>query len=106
LTVERTLIYRRLEPFGFVGRDLNLRYYRNARPDTRRNGLSLSVGYSEDHSTTFVGHWTRLNTISSLALGASGLLQHDQISGGSQTVGASAPNCCAMPKRITLRWKQ
>jgi hypothetical protein len=86
LTAERTLIYRRLEPFGFVGRDVNFRYYRNARPGGRRNGISLNLGYSEDHNTTLVGHWTRLNTIGSLALGASGLLQLDKIDGGSQTV--------------------
>jgi hypothetical protein len=86
LTAERTLIYRRLEPFGFVGRDVNFRYYRNARPAGRRTGISFNLGYSEDHNTTLVGHWTRLNTIGSLALGASGLLQLDKIDGGSQAV--------------------
>lgn len=86
LTVERTLIYRRLEPFGFVGRDLNFHYYRKARAGTRRTGVSVNLGYSEDHNTTMIGHLTRLNTVGSFALGASGLLQLDQIEGGSQTV--------------------
>lgn len=86
LTVERTLIYRRLEPFGFVGRDLNFRYYRNARPGDRRTGISFNLGYSEDHNTTLIGHWTRLRTLGSFALGASGLVQLDKIDGGSQTV--------------------
>ena len=88
LTAERTLIYRHLEPFGFAGRDVNIRYYRNAKPDGRRNGTSISLGYSEDHNTTAVGHWTRLNTLGSLALGASGVLQIDKIEGGTQTVWA------------------
>ncbi len=86
LTAERTLIYRRLEPFGFVGRDVNFRYYRNARPADRRTGISFNLGYSEDHNTTLIGHWTRLRTLGSFALGASGLLQLDKIDGGSQTV--------------------
>lgn len=86
LTAERTLIYRRLEPFGFVGRDVNFRYYRNARPTDRRTGISFNLGYSEDHNTTLIGHWTRLRTLGSFALGASGLLQLDKIEDGSQTV--------------------
>jgi hypothetical protein len=86
LTAERTLIYRRLEPFGFVGRDVNFRYYRNARPADRRTGISFNLGYSEDHNTTLIGHWTRLRTLGSFALGGSGLLQLDKIDGGSQTV--------------------
>jgi hypothetical protein len=88
LTNERTLIYQHLEPFGFVGRDVNLRYYRKAKPDGRRHGISLSLGYSEDHNVTVVGHWTRLNTIGSFALGASSVVQIDKIAGGSQTVWA------------------
>jgi hypothetical protein len=88
LTVERTLIYRHLEPFGFVGRDVNFRFYRKARSDVRRGGLSLALGYSEDHNVTAVGHSTRLNTLGSFALGASGLVQLDKIAGGSQTVWA------------------
>lgn len=86
LTTERTLIYRRLEPFGFVGRDLNFRYYRNARPGDRRTGVSFNFGYGEDHNTTLIGHWTRLNTLGSFAFGVSGLLQLDKIEDGSQTV--------------------
>jgi hypothetical protein len=88
LTVERTLIYRYLEPFGFVGRDLNFRYYRKARSDVRRGGIAIGLGYSEDHNVTVVGHSTRLNTLGSFALGASALVQLDKISGGSQTVWA------------------
>ncbi|GEM_PF-1751622 len=88
LTTERTLIYQHLEPFGFVGRDVNLRYYRKAKSDGRRNGISLSLGYSEDHNVTAVGHWTRLNTIGSFAVGASSVVQIDKIAGGSQTVWA------------------
>ncbi|MDZ7360487.1 MAG: hypothetical protein ONB46_07135 [candidate division KSB1 bacterium] len=88
LTNERTLIYQHLEPFGFVGRDVNLRYYRKAKSDGRRNGISLSLGYSEDHNVTVVGHWTRLNTIGSFAVGASSLVQIDKIAGGSQIVWA------------------
>jgi len=88
LTAERTLLYRYLEPFGFVGRDVNFRYYRKAKPDGRRRGISLGLGYSEDHNVTAVGHSTRLNTIGSFALGASGVVQIDKIAGGSQTAWA------------------
>jgi len=88
LTAERTLLYRHLEPFGFAGRDVNIRYFRKARSDVRAGGISLGLGYSEDHNVTFVGHSTRLNALGSLALGASGLLQLDKIAGGSQTVWA------------------
>jgi len=88
LTAERTLIYRYLEPFGFVGRDVNFRYYRKARSDVRRGGIALGLGYSEDHNVTVVGHSTRLRALGSLALGASGLVQLDKIAGGSQTVWA------------------
>ena len=85
LTIERTLIYRHLEPFGFAGRDLNFRYYRKANEEKRRNGYSASVGYNEAHDVTFVGHWSRLRTLGSFALGGSGLLQLDQMDGGRQT---------------------
>ena len=88
LTAERTLLYRYLEPFGFVGRDVSFRYYRKARADVRAGGFSLAAGYSEDHNITLVGHSTRLNALGSLALGASGLVQLDKIAGGSQTVWA------------------
>lgn len=88
LTAERTLLYRYLEPFGFVGRDVNLRYYRKARSDVRRGGIALGLGYSEDHNITAVGHSARLNALGSFALGASGLVQLDKIAGGSQTVWA------------------
>lgn len=88
LTAERTLLYRYLEPFGFVGRDVNLRYYRKARSDVRRGGIALGLGYSEDHNITVVGHSARLNALGSFALGASGLVQLDKIAGGSQTVWA------------------
>jgi hypothetical protein len=82
LTVERTLIYQHLEPIGFVGRDVNLRYYRNAKKEVRRTGLSASIGYNEAHDVTLVGHWERLNTIGSLALGASAVIQFDQFDTG------------------------
>ncbi|MCG3121517.1 MAG: hypothetical protein ALAOOOJD_04635 [bacterium] len=88
LTAERTLLYRHLEPFGFVGRDVSFRYYRKGRADVRRGGLSLALGYSEDHNLTVIGHSTRLRALGSFALGASGLVQLDKIAGGSQTVWA------------------
>jgi hypothetical protein len=92
LTIERTLIYRHLEPIGFVGRDLNLRYYRHARSGVRRNGISASIGYNEAHDVTVVGHWERLNTMGSLSFGASAAVQLDQfdtgLEFGRQTVWA------------------
>lgn len=88
LTAERTLLYRYLEPFGFVGRDVSFRYYRKARDDVRRSGMSLALGFSEDHNLTAIGRTTRLRTLGSFAMGASGLVQLDKIAGGSQTVWA------------------
>lgn len=88
LTAERTLLYRYLEPFGFVGRDVNLHYYRKARAGVRHSGFAFGLGYSEDHNITAVGHTTRLKALGSFALGASGLVQLDKIAGGSQTVWA------------------
>jgi len=86
LTAERTLVYQYLEPIGFVGRELNMRYHRKTRDKERSTGISASVGYNEAHDFSFVGHMTRLNAIGSFALGGSGAVKIDKIQEGYQTV--------------------
>lgn len=89
-TVDRTLLYQYLEPLGLVGRELNLRYHRKARPEVRRIGLSGSIGYNEAHDFSVIGHVTRLNTLGDFALGGSGTIKIDKIQEGTQTVWSSA----------------
>lgn len=89
-TVDRTLLYQYLEPLGLVGRELNLRYHRKARPQERPLGLSASLGYNESNDFAVIGHLTRLNTLGSFALGGSGTVKLDKIEGGTQTVWAAA----------------
>jgi hypothetical protein len=90
VTVDRTLLYQYLEPIGMVGRELSLRYHRKARPKERRIGLSASLGYNESNDFSFIGHLTRLNSIGSFALGASGTVKIDKIQEGTQTVWGAA----------------
>lgn len=89
-TVDRTLLYQYLEPLGLVGRELNLRYHRKARPEVRRVGLSASLGYNEANDFSLIGHLTRLNTLGSFALGGSGTVKLDKIQDGTQTVWSTA----------------
>ncbi|MEK7727897.1 MAG: porin, partial [candidate division KSB1 bacterium] len=62
-TLERTLVYRYLETFGFAGRELNLRYYRTSKEDKRRSGYSFSLGYNEAHDLNLIARWQRLRTL-------------------------------------------
>lgn len=86
-TLERTLIYRYLETFGFAGRELNLRYYRTTREDKRRNGYSLSLGYNEAHDINLIARWQRLRALGSFTLALNGIVQRDKKDNGAQTVG-------------------
>lgn len=89
-TLERTLVYRYLETFGFVGRELNLRYYRTTREDKRRSGYSFSLGYNEAHDLNLIARWQRLRTLGSFALGVNGILQRDKKDNGAQFVSGVA----------------
>lgn len=85
-TLERTLVYRYLETFGFAGRELNLRYYRTSKEDKRRSGYSLSLGYNEAHDVNFIARWQRLRALGSFALGVNGIVQRDKMDNGAQFV--------------------
>ncbi len=86
-TIERTLIYRHLETFGFAGRELNFRYYRTVRADRRPSGYSFSLGYNEAHDINLIARWQRLRTLGSFALGLNGIVQRDKMDNGAQMVG-------------------
>lgn len=85
-TLERTLVYRYLETFGFAGRELNLRYYRTSKEDKRRSGYSLSLGYNEAHDVNLIARWQRLRALGSFALGVNGIVQRDKMDNGAQFV--------------------
>ena len=49
---------------------------------------SLSLNYNEANDLSSVAHWTRPSTIGSFAIGASALIQLDQMDDGKQVVWA------------------
>ncbi len=85
-TLERTLLYRYLESFGFAGRELNFRYYRTTRADKRPSGYSFSLGYNEAHDLNLIARWQRLRAAGSFTLGLNGIWQRDQKDNGAQMV--------------------
>ncbi len=86
-TLERTLLYRHLETFGFAGRELNLRYYRTTKEEKRRSGYSLSLGYNEAHDLNLIARWQRLRMLGSFTFAVNGIVQRDKKDNGAQTVG-------------------
>ncbi len=85
-TVERTLVYRYLETFGFAGREMNFRYYRTTKERERPSGYSISLGYSEAHDLNVIGRWQRLRALGSFTLALNGLAQRDKMDNGAQMV--------------------
>ncbi len=82
-TIRRTLVYRRLEEFAYVGRELSLRLFRE-EAEKGDQDFSLSLGYSESNDAHIIGHVRVPLGSSAWHLGSSLLLQLDRTDDAKQ----------------------
>lgn len=82
-TIRRTLVYRRLEEFAYVGRELSLRLFREEAENGDKD-FSLSLGYSESNDAHVIGHVRYPIGTSAWQLGTSLLMQLDRTDDAKQ----------------------
>lgn len=87
-TIDRSLIYRRLEVFTYTGRESGLRYYKKMNPSTMDSGYSYSLSHSESQNSSLVGSWRKpLSPAWSFNYWLQ--VQSDHVDNGQQLVGAA-----------------
>jgi hypothetical protein len=87
LPIKRTLLYRKLETFAYVGHETTVRYRSEAAPHSRDVDLMLSLGYAESLDVdTILG--LKQEFAPDWYWGTWAMVQSDKISSGRQMVWA------------------
>ncbi len=84
-TIDRTMMYRRLELFNYVGRE-NVVRLRKEDPSDRFNDWSLAAGFSESENGSLIGNWQTALPGIDARYGLWAEVGTDKIQDGVQTV--------------------
>lgn len=82
--LKRSILYRKLETFGYVGRELIVRYAGATDENGDDAPFTLSAGYSESLDTHISGHYQWNLGGDGVKLGTWGLVQNDRIDANYQ----------------------
>lgn len=87
-TIERSLIYRRLELFTYVGRETILRYFKEDASGSF-NDWSITAAVSEAQNGSLVGNWQTPVGGGAVRFGTWLMLGVDKIEGGNQAAAVA-----------------
>lgn len=89
LTITRSPMYRKLEEFAYVGREMTIRWEQEPDLKAGERGYQASIGYSESIDANVIGHVEQPFADGDLSVGAWIMLQSDRIDAGRQLVYAT-----------------
>jgi hypothetical protein len=96
LPIYRTLIYRKLETFAYVGRESTVRYEQRVEPHSGDVAWTVSAGYGESLDADVMAS-VRREVARDWTIGAWTLLQSDKINRARQVVWATMLSTIYMP---------
>ncbi|SMF49610.1 hypothetical protein [Pseudobacteriovorax antillogorgiicola] len=103
-TIDRSILYRRLEVFTYAGRESMIRYYKKMDSEAGTTGYSLEAGHSEAQNTSTIGSvQTPLNNYWSFGYWLQ--LQSDHIDDGQQFVWATMPTLAFEDGQHLFQWE-